>query len=68
MVEKRVRETRASRDNTDMQSPMSGEPQVIELATLPQRHPTVGDAMLNLFGAQTVLRLGLDPVRTGMFR
>jgi hypothetical protein len=35
----------------------------IELASLLQRHPRCGDALLNLFGAQVVLRLALDPVR-----
>ncbi len=45
-----------------MQPSTPGSPPVIELASLPQRHP-VGDAILNLFGAQTVVRLGLDPVR-----
>jgi hypothetical protein len=35
-------------------------PPVIELASLPQRHP-IGDALLNQFGASVVLRLGVDP-------
>src|ERR1019366_1097587 len=42
---------------------MPDEPPDIELATLPLRHPAVGEALLDLFGAQTVLRLGLDPVK-----
>jgi hypothetical protein len=32
------------------------------VASLPQRHPT-GEALLRLFGAQLVLRLGTDPVK-----
>jgi hypothetical protein len=36
---------------------------VLELATLPQRHPRVGEALLDLFGAQAVLRMSIDPVR-----
>jgi hypothetical protein len=34
---------------------------VLELATLPQRHP-IGEALLKLFGAQVVIRLSRDPV------
>lgn len=33
---------------------------IIELATLPSRHPKIGDPLLDLFGAQLVLRLGFD--------
>jgi hypothetical protein len=40
----------------------AGRP-VIELDSLPKRHPTIGDSLLNMFGAQAVLRLALDPVR-----
>lgn len=36
---------------------------VIELATLPARHPKIGEPLLDLFGAQLVLRLSLDPKR-----
>jgi hypothetical protein len=36
---------------------------VLELSTLPQRHPNVGDALLNRCGAACVLRLGIDPVQ-----
>lgn len=34
---------------------------ILELATLPARHPKL--ELLNLFGAQLVLRLRLDPIR-----
>jgi hypothetical protein len=35
---------------------------VLELATLPQRHPVIGDALLREFGAKAVLRLSMEPV------
>src|SRR6516225_9940052 len=35
---------------------------VLELASLPQRHPD-GDAFLREFGACVILRLSVDPVR-----
>lgn len=34
---------------------------VIDLATLPARHPKIGEPLLDLFGSQLVLRLSLDP-------
>lgn len=36
---------------------------IIELATLPARHPKIGEPWLDLLGAQLVLRLSLDPTR-----
>jgi hypothetical protein len=36
---------------------------ILELATLPARHPKLGETLLDLFGAQLVLRLRLDPIR-----
>src|SRR3954452_8583919 len=45
-----------------MQPPSPGSPPVLELASLPQRHP-IGDALLHMFGAQAAIRLGTDPVR-----
>src|SRR5438128_195492 len=37
-------------------------PPILELASLPERYDT-GDALLTLFGAQVVIRLGYDPMR-----
>lgn len=34
---------------------------IIELATLPARHPKIGDILLRFYGAQLVVRLRLDP-------
>lgn len=36
---------------------------ILELATLPARHPKLGEPLLDLLGAQLVLRLHLDPIR-----
>lgn len=34
---------------------------IIELATLPSRHPKIGDVLLDIYGPQLVVRLSLDP-------
>ena len=46
-----------------MQPPRPDPLPVLELASLPRRHPARGDALLHLFGAQAAIRLGLDPVQ-----
>jgi hypothetical protein len=58
----RAEETTASRVDTKMRPPPEEVTPVIELASLPQRHP-IGDALLIQFGALVVLRLGWDPVQ-----
>jgi hypothetical protein len=36
---------------------------VLELGTLPHRHPAVGESLLNLRGPQAIIRLSIDPHR-----
>ena len=35
---------------------------ILELSTLPQRHPLIGDVLLDRCGPACILRLGIDPV------